>query len=355
VASLLLAGTFAAAACSSASSGGADERAAGTPVAVSTSAAAAVPSAGPGSSSPAGSVAAAVPSAGPGSSSPAGSVASTTAARSPAGSGDAGGGLAAWCRAATTAAVGTVRDPALDEISGIAVGRRDPSVRWVHNDSGGGPVLFALAPDGALLATVTIDGVTATDWEDIAAGPGPVDGEPWLFVADIGDNGRVRPSVSVVRFVEPALPVRRVAGQTVEVVYPDGPHDAEAFFVHPVSGDWYVLTKETAQSSVLFRVPRPGMGVRRVTPEVVGYLDVRPDRVTAADLSPDGTRLAVRTYSGVRVFPVVGDDVAGALGASPCRFNVPGELQGEAVAFEADGRSLVTVAEGNTPELRRTG
>jgi hypothetical protein len=251
--------------------------------------------------------------------------------------------------------VGTVRAPGLDELSGIAVGRRDPSVRWVHNDSGDGPVLYALSPDGTLLASLTVDGASATDWEDIAVGPGPVDGEPWLFLADIGDNGRIRSSVSVVRLVEPVLPVRRASGQVVELVYPDGPHDAEAFFVHPVSGDWYVLTKETSQSSVLFRAARPDAGARRLALEAVGYLDVRPDRVTAADLAVDGTRLAVRTYGGVRVFPVTGDDVAGALGASPCRFNVPGELQGEAIAFEADSRSLVTVSEGSTPELHRTG
>ncbi len=269
--------------------------------------------------------------------------------------GDASADLAAWCRVATTSTVGVVRTPALDEISGIAAGRRDPAVRWVHNDSGDGPVLYALGSDGALLGAVEVDGAAATDWEDLALGPGPVDGEPWLFVADIGDNARVRPSVAVVRLVEPALPVRRVTGQTVELVYPDGPHDAEAFFVHPVSGDWYVLTKEVGQSSVVFRAPRPGADVRRVVLEAAGYLDVRPDRVTAADLSADGTRLAVRTYTGVRVFPVVGGDVAGALGATPCRFNVPGELQGEAVAFEADARTLVTVSEGAAPELHRTG
>lgn len=122
-----------------------------------------------------------------------------------------------------------------------------------------------------------------------------------------------------------------------------------------MSGDWYVLTKETTQSSVLFHAPRPTSTARRVVLEAIGYLDVRPDRITAADLSPDGTRLVVRTYLGLRVFAVTGDDVAGALGGEPCWRSIADEGQGESAAFAADGRSVLTVSEGAEPDLHRTG
>src|SRR5215207_1575918 len=68
---------------------------------------------------------------------------------------------------------GTVANPVLVEISGVAASRAHPGVLWTHNDSGGAPEVYAVAQDGADLGTYAVDGARATDWEDIAVGPGP--------------------------------------------------------------------------------------------------------------------------------------------------------------------------------------
>ena len=63
----------------------------------------------------------------------------------------------------------------LDETSGLAVGIRDPSRIWSHNDAGHEPRLYALDAAGALHATVEID-QRNRDWEDIDRGRCGADG-----------------------------------------------------------------------------------------------------------------------------------------------------------------------------------
>ena len=67
-------------------------------------------------------------------------------------------------------ALGSITDPDLIEVSGIAIGSE--GVVWAHNDSGSVPQLWALDVSGAVLQTVAIS-ARNIDWEDISIGPGP--------------------------------------------------------------------------------------------------------------------------------------------------------------------------------------
>ena len=73
----------------------------------------------------------------------------------------------------------------LDETSGLAVGIRDPSRIWTHNDSGHEPHLYALDAAGALHATVEVD-QRNRDWEDMDRGR--CGAGSCLYLADTGDN-----------------------------------------------------------------------------------------------------------------------------------------------------------------------
>ena len=69
--------------------------------------------------------------------------------------------------------------------------------------------------------------------------------------------------------------------------------------------------------------------------------------VTGADVSADGSVLAVRTYGGVRVYNRSKSvPVWNALNTPSCAAPVPAEVQGEAVSFNAAATSIVTVSEG---------
>lgn len=247
--------------------------------------------------------------------------------------------------------VGEVQNPDLTEISGIAVGRADPGVLWVHNDSQDGPYLYAIDPAGASLGRFELGGAFAFDWEDMAIGPGPDDAVSYMYVGDIGDNFEIRGgSITVYRVEEPS--VATGAGVLPDAVaidlrYPDGSPNAEALFVDPVDGGLYVVTRDTETTLVL----RADAGVagEAQTMELVATLDLGHE-VTGADITHDGAVIALRGEEHVRLFSRdPGTTIAAALTTEPCSAPSPDEIQGEALAFFADG-SYVTVSEdANSP------
>jgi len=148
-------------------------------------------------------------------------------------------------------------DPAVDESSGLAASRRQPGLLWTHNDSGDDPVVYCADRQARSCGAWRVAGAAARDWEDMAAGPGPRAGQSYLYLGDIGDNGRNRDQVVVYRVPEPAAPAAPGAGrgttepaERIPLRYADGPRNAEALLVHPTTGDIYVVVKEPLTAGV---------------------------------------------------------------------------------------------------------
>ena len=76
---------------------------------------------------------------------------------------------------------------------------------WAHEDSGAGPDVVALSFSGQTRQTFRLEGVSARDWEDMDVGPGPAPGVSYLYLGDIGDNGKSRPNITIQRVPEPAV------------------------------------------------------------------------------------------------------------------------------------------------------
>jgi hypothetical protein len=153
----------------------------------------------------------------------------------------------------------------LDEISGMAASRMNTGVLWVHNDSGDGPQVYAVNSKAKLIGTYLLEGTKAVDWEDMSIGPAPTGS--YLYVADIGDNNSNRSSVHIYRVAEPQVDANqspvKVSLKNVsdfEFVYEDGPRDAEAFMVDPLSNDFYVVTKRELTGNRLYRAVAPQAG-----------------------------------------------------------------------------------------------
>src|SRR4051812_2424896 len=130
---------------------------------------------------------------------------------------------------------GTVQNNSVNEASGIAASRMNSNVLWTHNDSGDSARVFAMTTTGTNLGTYSFSGAGASDWEDIAVGPGPTLGAQYLYAADIGDNGASRSTVQIYRVLEPVVsdvqsPVSTsLSGvATLRFAYPDGARDAES-------------------------------------------------------------------------------------------------------------------------------
>lgn len=199
-------------------------------------------------------------------------------------------------------------DERINESSGLAASRRHPGFLWTHNDSGDGPRLFLVGiagqKRGQTAAVVTLQGAQALDWEDMAvAGTGS---GAWVYAGDIGDNGQRRRDITIFRFREPPLPLTGDAPdltlpcERLTLRYPDGAHDAEALLA-TTDGHLLIVTKN-ADVSLVFMTPRPFVAGAKQTLERIGQVRLEgeswPGRlITGGDLSPDGTRLVLRTYT----------------------------------------------------------
>lgn len=234
--------------------------------------------------------------------------------------------------------VAIVGSPLVDEMSGLAKSRRFDNVYWAHNDSGDKPRLFPLTAEGRMIFPQWLAGefygdepeagkkrwpgleigVAANiDWEDIA-----VDDEN-LYIADMGNNGNSRRDLGIYVLREPnprAIEQTRVMS-FIPVAYPDQSsfpaerwhYDSEALFVD--DGKLFVLTKhrqpgkisEWERGTVLYRLDSTRPDRINALRRVDSHDDVSV--VTAADISPDGQRLAVLCYLELWVFerPARGD------------------------------------------------
>lgn len=253
-------------------------------------------------------------------------------------------------------AVGTVAIDEVVEASGIAVSRQYPETIWMHNDSGGGPVVYATSLDGTNLGRFELD-VPAFDWEDMAIGPGPDPGNDYLYLGDIGDNLQFRPAVTVHRIPEP-LP--DPAGGTVvdvvsfSLVYPEPGFDSEAMIVDPITGDILLVTKgDAGEPAQIYRAPAADLvdgGLTRL--EQVGTFNLEAGAfVTAADIDPTGAALIFRGYNQVWLWARTDLEFTETFAAEPCRTPSTAEVQGEAIAFAQQGFSYLTVSEGRNPDI----
>lgn len=234
-----------------------------------------------------------------------------------------------------------ISDPTIKESSGLAASRLHPGIYWTHNDSGGGPYVYAVDSDtGKTVAKITLRGVTARDMEAISIGP---DGD--LYVGDIGDNlNGTWPEVWIYRFAEPKqLGDRTVDVTTFTVKYDDGPRDAESLMVQPKTGRVYIASKNQ-NGGHLYEGPAT------LDPNGVNTFHRISDVpwVTDGAFSPDGTRLVLRGYFSAT-------DYRWASGRPQLigTLDVPLQQQGESVTYTTDGRALMYGSEGSNSEVWR--
>lgn len=270
------------------------------------------------------------------------------------------------------AAVVATLPPSIAESSGVASSSVSDDWFFTHEDSGAEGDVYAVSTDGRLLATYRL-GVQSRDWEDMARGPGP-DGRSSLFLADIGDNSAARDlGLLVHRIAEPEVDPARDGvvrdappEASYRLRYPDGPRDAETLLVHPATGRLYVVTKGLLGAPRVYAAP---VDLRPDAPNVleeVGDVDVESTGtpggpgigptanvlVTAGDISPDGRRLAVRTYTDLYEWSLDGD-VADAVRNDPVITPLPPTAQGEGLAYTRDSTALLTTSEGEATPVHR--
>jgi hypothetical protein len=275
------------------------------------------------------------------------------------------------CAYTASRRVADVKTKAIQEASALVASQQYPGVYWTLNDHGGPPTLIAFDDQGRPRGEFSVTSAVNTDWEALQPGPGR-DGGPALYIGDIGDNAAHRRDVTIYRVPEPrpAAPANGEPNATptppaeaFTLTYPDGPHNAEALLVHPKTGEIVVISKDPKGRSSVYQLPRlpKSGGVSRL--ERVAGLDVSAlgspgDLVTDASISPDGHRVAVRTYTSVLEYDLAdGAALASIWSQTPRISRLDDGPKGEGITYRTDGPAVMTIGEGSPAavyEARRT-
>lgn len=211
----------------------------------------------------------------------------------------------------------------LKEVSGITRSSY-PGIFWVHNDSGDEARIFAIRLDGEPVIPpfmekrfedkvwpgLAVLNAWNVDWEDVTT-----DGDH-LYICEMGNNGNARRDLGVYVLAEPnPLAVDRTrALRFLPIRYPDQEaypggewhFDCEALFI--ADGKLHFLTKHRRTGQIkgweagtkLYRLDTESTDRENLLTLVGESTGVALP--TSADMSPDGERLAVLTYSAVWLF-----------------------------------------------------
>lgn len=242
--------------------------------------------------------------------------------------------------------------PALQELSG-AVTSADGAFLWTIEDSGNPALIRATGFDGAALGEWPIAGGENIDWEDLAVAHAGESGRS-LLIGDIGDNGGDRPAISLYLVAEPTIDTagEPVPATRMDLLYPDGPRDAEAMLVHPDTWETLIVTKRQWGAAGVYRVVWGEFPTLERIAAINGAGIGPFGQITGGAVSPDGLHAALLTYSAIQEWDLLpGETLADALQHEPRRLSRPTIGQTEAIAYSADGSILYVGAEGNPSQI----
>lgn len=248
------------------------------------------------------------------------------------------------------------------ESSGLTVDRRpaagvppgaspaEPDL-WTHNDSGDSPSLYRINRRGEVLQTVELTNIAAKDFEDIAGVQ--IGQQPYLLIADVGDNGVRRPEVKLHLLPTPS-PQEVVAEVTATIVvrYPGGPRDCEAVAYDPVGKKIVLVTKTKFPWCGVYTVDLPpiedlqdinGDADRSIAATATLIRNLGLPFVTAMDIDPAGGNVMLVNYFQIFEFTgSPGQPATETLGGRPRAIATPKLRQIEAGCYDIDGRMIVT-------------
>jgi hypothetical protein len=250
--------------------------------------------------------------------------------------------------------LGELENRDMNEISGIVTGRLNPHIIWSHNDSGDDSRIFATRKNGDFLGTIILEGADNRDWEDIAIGPGPIEGDNYIYVAEIGDNNARYPIKRIYRFSEPS--VQSFSGDdntlvlsedefdVITFVYPeDIKTDAETLLVDPLTKNIFIVTKREYPVTV-YKLAFPQNTNDTLVASKYGNIPFM--LAVGGDFSPDGSKLLIKTYEVIYLWERDGNESPADMWMrEPVQVPYEREPQGEAIGFNADGTGFYTISE----------
>lgn len=264
--------------------------------------------------------------------------------------------------------IGRLEDPVIREASGLARSQRQDNVLWVINDNGAKEWVHAINPRGVRLGEFDLKKSNNEDWEDLASFE--LDGQPYLLIADIGDNDAKQKTRTLYVVAEPPAKKNEKAklAWRVDFKYPDGPRDAEAAAVDVENRRALVLSKRDIPP-MLYELPLRADDDEKVTAKWLGALKSLPApsrqdvkfaprtkdwhwQPVGMDISADNLAAVILTYRAVYYYTrQPGQDWFDALNTRPRRVSLGNFKNAEAVAFGDSTRKVVVTGENKHSPL----
>lgn len=267
--------------------------------------------------------------------------------------------------------IGTLNPTIINEASGLVVSKNYPDRLYHINDSGSENILYITNLSGQKTKKLLLENTPSVDTETMTAGPCPEAGQ-CLFIGDTGDNFKWRSTIQIFIFKEPTDSDSSIKNiKTLNVTYPDGPHDAEAMALSP-NGDLYILTKERrfltkgAKTAMLFRLSKAEWHnakseklvltkVSELDLPTLATTDLSGGKViTDMNISSDGSRLLLMTYVDAFEFKIDSDKITFKAIKDLIKDidyrEIPLQVlkQQEAVSYLPDGSGFIYTTESNT-------
>jgi len=258
--------------------------------------------------------------------------------------------------------IGKIEDSGIREASGLARSQRQDNVLWVINDNGADEWVHAITPRGKRLGEFDLKKSKNRDWEDLASFK--LHEEPYLLIADIGDNDAKRETRTLYVVKEPPAKKnkeKKIAWR-IDYKYPDGPRDAEAVAVDVENRRALVLSKRDIPP-VLYELPLQPESEKTITAKWLGTITSLPApsrqdvefapktkdwhwQPVGMDISEDNLAAVILTYRAVYYYKrQPGQDWFDALNSRPRRASIGRFRNAEAIAFGDDRRNVVVTGE----------
>ncbi len=197
----------------------------------------------------------------------------------------------------------------IKENSGMTI--LDKNTVWFIEDHGNPDEIYQVDLNGTLLKALKVKNAKNKDWEDLTK-----DTENNIYIGDFGNNDNKRKNLTIYKIPDPSSEKSETkAADKITFEYPgqkDFPpskaemnFDAEAFFHH--DNALYIITKNRTEPftgiASIYKVPAtPGAYKAEFIGEFSTCKDDGHCRVTAADISPDSSTIALLGYGQIWLF-----------------------------------------------------
>ena len=249
----------------------------------------------------------------------------------------------------------------LEEVSGAEVVANSDLI-WMQNDGGNKPKIYGVSATGNIVEELTIKEKNH-DWEDLAS-----DEEGNLYIGDFGNNDSKRENLVILKVKhEDLTSSKKIKVEKIKFSYPNQKKfppkkkqlffDAESFFYY--NNAFYVFTKSRVKDEFgktsLYKIPAKEGKHEATFISEFNNGDNTENWITSADISDDGSKVALLSPAAVLIFTDYKND--DFLSGKVTKITLNHASQKEGVAFKDNNTLYITDekahgAGGNFYELK---